>query len=207
MRAARRFRQVRATIRSRKMTRDFSRDPLSPELVMELLDIARHAPSAGNTQGVQFVLLSGDRVAEFWDATLPSEKRPDFAWPGLLLAPVIVIPLSDAASYLARYREADKAHTQLGQTAESWQVPYWHTDCAFAVQNLLLLAHSRGLGALFFGLFDNTRAVCELLGLPEDVVPIGAVALGHSQSQATSRSARRPRPKLDEVVHLDRWQG
>ncbi len=188
------------------MTRDFKDDPLPLDLVMELLDDARHAPSAGNTQGVQFVLLSGDRVAEFWDTTLPAEKRPGFAWPGLLSAPVIVIPLSDAASYLARYSEADKAHTGLGKSTESWPVPYWHTDCAFAVQNLLLLAHSRGLGALFFGLFEHTQAVCELLSLPEDVMPIGAVALGYRKSRATSKSARRPRPDLCEVLHLDRWQ-
>lgn len=189
------------------MTRDFQPDPVPLELVMDLLDAARHAPSAGNTQGVKFVVLSGDRVTEFWDTTLPDEKRQGFAWPGLLSAPVIVIPLADAGSYLARYSEADKAHTGLGQSTQSWQVPYWQTDCAFAVQNLLVLAHSRGLGALFFGLFEHTGAVCELLGLPEDITPIGAVALGCRKSRATSRSARRPRPQLSQVVHLDRWQG
>ena len=40
---------------------------------------------------------------------------------------------------------------------EAWPVPYWQTDTAMAVQNLLLLAEDRGLGALFFGLFGGPR--------------------------------------------------
>jgi len=197
--------QLKATIKSRKMVRDFKGDPLPLELIVDLLDTARHAPSAGNAQGVEFVVLSDDRVADFWNTTLPEANRSGFPWPGLLSAPVIVIPLADATSYLTRYQQADKIHTKLGESIAAWGVPYWYVDCAFAVQNLLLLAHQSGLGALFFGLFQHTEQVSELLKLPVDIWPLGAVALGYPNSYTRSQSAKLPRRHIDEVVRFGSW--
>lgn len=187
------------------MTRDFKSDPVPRELITNLLDSARHAPSAGNAQGTCFVVLTDDLTTDFWQTTLPENQREGFPWPGLLLAPVIVIPLADTAAYLARYQEADKAHADMGDSTASWEVPYWYVDCAFAVQNLLLLAPQNGLGALFFGLFRHTKAIAELLNLPETLLPLGAVALGYPNSQVTSKSARRPRRPVEEIVHFGRW--
>ena len=195
-----------SAIVSRRMTRDFSGELVPADLLSEMLELARRAPSAGNSQGAEFVVLEGGRVTELWDLTLPAEKRERFAWPGLLRAPVVVVPLANAGRYLARYSEADKAHADLGKDAASWAVPYWYVDCAFAVQNLLLLAEERGLGALFFGFFERTQAVSEFLGLPEDVHPLGGVALGwRGADDRPSRSAKRPRKPLAEVVHWGRW--
>lgn len=191
---------------SRRMTRDFSGEPVPADLLSEMLELARRAPSAGNSQGAEFVVLEGGRVTELWDLTLPAAKREGFAWPGLLRAPVVVVPLANAGRYLARYSEADKAHTGLGKDAASWAVPYWYVDCAFAAQNLLLLAEDRGLGALFFGFFERTQAVSEFLRLPEDVHPLGGVALGwRGANDRPSRSAKRPRRPLAEIVHWGRW--
>ena len=191
-------------IRSRRMTRDFLEEPIPAECLSELLEVARHAPSAGNSQGAEFVVLERGRVSELWELTLPAEKRAGFAWPGLLRAPVVVVPVANAGCYLARYSEADKARTGLGKNAASWTVPYWYVDCAFATQNLLLLAEERGLGALFFGFFERTQAVSEFLGLPEDVHPLGGVALGwRGTSDRPSRSAKRPR--RPQIVHWGRW--
>lgn len=188
------------------MTRDFSGEPVPADLLSEMLELARRTPSAGNSQGAEFVVLEGGSVIELWDLTLPAKKREGFAWPGLLRAPVVVVPAANAGRYLARYAEADKARTGLGKDAASWAVPYWYVDCAFAVQNLLLLAEERGLGALFFGFFERTQAVSEFLGLPEDVHPLGGVALGwRGTNDRPSQSAKRPRRPLSEIVHWDRW--
>ena len=194
------------TILSRRMTRDFSEEPIPSKSLNEMLELARRAPSAGNSQGTEFVVLKGQRVAELWDLTLPVEKREEFAWPGLLRAPVVVVPVAVSGCYLARYSEADKAHTGLGEDIASWEVPFWYVDCAFATQNLLLLAEKRGLGALFFGFFERTQTVSEFLGLPEGVLPLGGVALGRrGTNDRPGRSAKRPRKPLAEVVHWGRW--
>ena len=198
--------QLTDAILSRRMTRDFSEEPIPKEVLSEMLELARRAPSAGNSQGAEFVVLEGRRLAELWDLTLPAEKREKFAWPGLLRAPAVVVPVANAALYLARYSEADKSSTGLGSDASGWAVPYWYVDCAFATQNLLLLAADRGLAALFFGFFERTQAVSEFLGLPEGAHPLGGVALGSKGAHdRLSRSAQRPRRPLPEIVHWGRW--
>ena len=53
------------------MTRNFASDPVSVETVAEVVDLARRSPSAGNTQAVDFLVLTDGEVAAYWDVTLP----------------------------------------------------------------------------------------------------------------------------------------
>jgi len=188
------------------MTRSFRDEPVPPELVDELLTLASKGPSAGNTWGTHFVVLEGDQVASYWDLTLPADKRAGFPWPRLLAAPVIVLPCGDAAAYVERYSQPDKARTGLGESSDAWNIPYWHVDTAMATMTLLHAATNAGLGALFFGVFDHEPAVCAALGIPTSVRPIGAVALGWpGDNDRVSKSAKRGRPSLDDIVHRGRW--
>lgn len=188
------------------MVRNFRPDPVAPELVDELLSLAVRAPSAGNTWGTHFVVLHEAETARYWDVTLPPERREKFPWPGLLSAPVLVLPCGDADAYVARYGESDKSRTGLGEGRDAWSIPYWHVDTAMATMTLLHAAVDVGLGGLFFGVFDHEPAVCDALGIPTSVRPIGAVALGWpAEEQRKSQSVRRGLPPLDEVVHRGGW--
>lgn len=190
------------------MTRRFAATPLDVREVEGLLDLARRAPSAGFSQGVHFMVLSGDDVAAFWAATGAGEwfASRDRDGPGVLDAPVIVVPVAVAAEYTARYAAPDKAGHGL-EDAANWPVPFWLTDTAMAVQNLLLLAEARGLGALYFGIFRNAEQYLASLGAPAGAQAVGAVALGHrhaSDAPSGSPRGRRRRP-LTEVVHHGAW--
>lgn len=171
----------------------------------QLLDLARRAPSAGFSQGVSFVALDGPMVPRFWELGGSGKWFRSVA-PGVLDAPVVVLPLADPAAYTARYGEPDKAGHGL-ENPEAWPVPYWLTDAAMATQNLLLLAEDRGLGALLFGLFRNADVVLAELGVPVGLVPLGAVALGRrAPDDVPSGSATtRPRRPVAEVVRWNRW--
>jgi nitroreductase len=194
------------TIEQRRMHRSFTDEPVDPATLDVLLDRARRAPSAGNAQGTDFVVLEGpDQTARYWDLTLPLERRARFRWPGLVAAPVLVVVVASPEAYVARYREGDKAHTGLGEGADRWPVPYWHVDAGMAVQNLLLGVVDEGLGACFFGLFDHAGAVLEALGVPADRVGVGTVAIGHPAPSPPGRSATRPRRALGDVVHRGEW--
>ncbi len=187
------------------MTRAFSSDPVDPEVVADLVDTARHAPSAGYSQGVHFIVLTDDAVAAFWqttDAEAWFAKTRD----GVLLAPVIILPIADPGAYTSRYSEADKAGHGL-EIAANWPVPFWLTDTAMAIQNLLLLVEARRLGALYFGIFRNVEALLADLGVPDEMMSVGAIALGHrAESDRPSGSATsRPRRSVTEVVHYNRW--
>jgi nitroreductase len=197
--------ELRDAIRRRRMVRAFARQPVSRQLVDELLDLARRAPSAGNTQPWHFVVLEGDQTARLWDVTLPAPRRESFAWSGLLDAPVLVVPVVDPAAYAARYAEDDKRLTGLGEGPAAWPVPYWWVDGGMAVHGLLLAAVDAGLGALFYSLFDREAAVLAALGVPEGYRALGSVALGWPAPDEPGRSAGRPRPPLDDVVHRGGW--
>jgi len=195
-------------VRSRRMVRAFEPRPVPADVLDRVLDLARRVPAAGNTQGLDLVVLEGpSQTARYWDASLPPERRPDFPWPGLLDAPVLIIPVGDPDAYVARYAEPDKARTGLGEGSDAWPVPYWYVDTAFAAMVALLAAVDEGLGALFFGQFGHEAAVKVALGIPEGRRPVGTIALGYARPEADrpSRSSRRPRRPLDEIVHRGRW--
>ncbi len=187
-------------IRRRPMCRNFLPDRLPEGLVPELLDRARRAPSAGNTQAVEFWVVS--EPEQYWGLTLEPERRVGFRWPGLLVAPVLVVVVTEPDRYVRRYCEPDKVRTGLGDGTEAWSVPYWWVDAGMAVHSLLLDASVAGLGACFFGVFEHEAAVSAGLGIPEGRRVVGTVALGYSAGDRPTLSASRPRRPLDEVVHL-----
>lgn len=193
-------------VRRRRMVRAFTDQAVDPATVEELVDLARRAPSAGNSQGAAFVVLSrAEETARYWDVALPSERRASFRWPGLVAAPVLVVCLVRPDAWVERYAEPDKAATGLGRGAGAWPVPYWWVDAGMAVELLLLGAVDAGLGACFFGLFDHEAAVLAALGVPEGWRAVGTVALGHPAPDAPGRSATRPRASLGEVLHPGGW--
>ena len=199
---------VRAALESRRSCRSFLDRSLPSGLVDALVDRARRTPSAGNTQGVGFLVLEGsEQTAAYWGITLPERDRAAFPWPGLLLAPALVVVYADAGRYLERYAEPDKASTGLGGSDGDWPIPYWFVDAAFSAMALQLLAVDEGLGCCFFGLFGNEPAVARRFGVPEGQRAIGAVAIGHPapDDQRPSASAGRGRRPLDDVLHRGHW--
>jgi len=119
---------------------------------------------------------------------------------------VLVIPCARPGHYVERYAEPDKARTGLGAGTDAWPVPYWFVDSGMATMAMLLQAVDEGLGACFFGIFEHEPAVRVALGIPDDVAPVGTIALGRPDGDdRPSRSTRRGRRSLDEIVHRGGW--
>lgn len=194
------------TIRRRRMVRSFTAEPVEPSVIDHLCDLARRAPSAGNSQGTAFLVLDQPAtIARYWDLTLPEARRVTFGWPGLLQAPVLIVVAVRPATYVDRYREPDKAATGLGGDPSAWPVPYWWVDTGAAIEHVLLGAVDVGLGACLFGLFEHEPAVAAAFGVPDDWRLAASIALGHPQAGEPGRSAARPRRRIDEIVHRDTW--
>lgn len=188
------------------MVRAFTPEPIDPSVVDGLIDLARRAPSAGNSQGWAFVVLEGaSQTDRYWDVTLPPERRVDFRWPGLVTAPVLIVVLIRPDTWVDRYAEPDKASAGLGGRGQEWPVPYWWVDGGMAVEHLLLGVVEAGLGACFFGLFDHEEAVLAALGVPSGWRSVGTVALGHPAPDRPGRSQSRGRLPLADVLHRGAW--
>jgi nitroreductase len=189
----------------RRMTRNFSGRPPADGVVDRLLEAALRAPSAGNTQGREFVVLEGEaQTRRYWAATTDHEWRSrSRRFGGLSRAPVIVLPYADPDAYLARYREPDKSGD--GPPVD-WVVPFWFVDCAFATMTMLLGAADQGIGAAFLGNFRGEDELRGVLGVPERFRWMGAVLLGEpSEPDPPSSSRARPRRTIEDSVHRGGW--
>ena len=191
-------------LRKRKMVRTFDPDPLDRGAVERILAAVARAPSAGYAQGFAFLAFDGpEETARFWDA---ASSDPEWPSPGLRAASLVVVPLAGKDVYLTRYAEEDKGWTDRDEGR--WPVPYWLVDTSFASMLILLAAVDEGLGALFFGLFDDGyERLRDACGVPEGWAPIGAVAIGHPATTDPVRSSAhsRDRRPLDDLVHRGRW--
>jgi nitroreductase len=199
--------ELQKAVRSRRMVRSFSADPIEPAVLESLLDLARRAPSAGHTQAVELVVLEGAaETARYWDATLPEPRRASFRWQGLLRAPVLVVVVTRPRAYVERYAEPDKTATGLGAGEDAWAMPYWFVDAGMVVQNLLVAAVAAGLGGCLFGPFDHEPAVLGALGVPDGWRAVATVALGHPDGlDEPGRSTARGWRPLEEIVHRATW--
>ena len=173
------------------------------EVVERIVDTARRGPSAGFTQGVDFLVLdqpeARDRFFEITGGSAVDEAALETA------PPVIVLVFSDPERYLDRYSAPDKIEFGMS-VAGRWPVPFWDTDAAMACMLVLLTAIDEGLGGFLFGLFQGEAELRSELGVPDDRHLIGVIGLGHPMSDlAPAIPAGRYRRPLANQVHHNRW--
>jgi nitroreductase len=179
--------------------------PVPDEVITTALGNAIRAPSAGFSQGWDFVVLSRPEERQtYWAATTDPDDEPDSWLVGLSSAPVLILCLSDAGTYLRRYAEPDKGWADMDEAR--WPVPYWDVDTGMAALMILLTAVDQGLGACFFGTPPEAHEdVFEAFGIPHDRNLVGVVSLGYPVAHARSGSLRRGRRELDQVAHYGRF--
>lgn len=194
-------------VRKRRMVRSFTDEPVAPDIVRRVLDTARRGPSAGYSQGVEFVVVTDPATRAAIAA--PAQETVDISGHHNFVAqaPVHVVVSVSPEVYRSRYREADKM-TVVGAMDDEdlWAVPYWYQDAGAALM-LLLAGVDEGIGAAFVG--PDADLLRHLLGIPEDYIPVGIALLGYEEPDARSFGdvAAKPRSRraFDSVVHSERW--
>ena len=190
-------------VRKRRMVRHFSDEPVAREVLERMLDLARHAPSAGFTQGQSFVVVTRPELKREIARLCGEEGYVAGGFhPFISGAPVLVVACTSEEAYHRRYQESDKIRAD--GTEIAWPVPYWHLDIGCAVMILLLAAVDEGLAAGFAGAHD-LDALRALLGIPAEVTPVGVIPIGHRAPDVPSPSLRRGRKADAEYVHWEHW--
>ena len=190
----------------RRMVRHFSNEPVAPEAIERILDLARHAPSAGFTQGQAFIVVTRPDLKREIARLCGEEEYTGAGFdPFISEAPVVVLPCTSEAAYHRRYQEPDKVNEDGNEIF--WPVPYWHMDIGCAVMLVLLGVVNEGLAAGFAGIptVENIAEVRRLLGMPDDVTPVGVIPIGHRAPDVLSPSLRRGRKPRPEYVHHEGW--
>jgi nitroreductase len=192
-------------VRRRRMVRHFSPDPVDPAAIERILDAARRAPSAGYTQGQSFVVVTEPAIKQEVARLCGEEWYVSAGFhPFISGAPVLVVVCTSEAAYHRRYQEPDKVKDDGGEI--DWPVPYWFVDAGCSAMLILLAAVDAGLAAGFAGAHD-LQALRDLLGIPEEVTPIGVIPIGHPAPDRPSPSLKRGRKPIEAVVHRERWSG
>ena len=140
-------------VHQRRMVRNFRPDDVPDEKILRILDLARRGPSAGYTQGQDFIVVRSpetkQKIAENCGEAFYVAKG---FHPFISTAPILVVACTNEEAYHRRYREPDKASTD--GTEMDWPVPYWFMDAGCAVMILLLAVVAEGLAAGFTGSQD-----------------------------------------------------
>ena len=191
---------------SRRMIRRFTGEEVPIEVVQRIVELGLRAPSAGFSQGWDFVVLSeAQALQRFWSATADPDEPPDGWLSGVASAPVLILCCSDKQRYLRRYAEPDKPLQD--QMESHWPVRYWDVDTGMAAMIMLLAVVDARLGGLFFGVpGEQLDQVHRAFEIPADRRIVGVIALGHPAETAPSGSTRtRRRRPTAEVVHHNRF--
>ena len=195
--------QFREVVLKRRMIRNFSDDPVDPLAIERILDLARRGPSAGFTQGQDFILITEQELKKVIADICGEEKYVAAGFdPFISNAPLLIIPCTNEAAYHRRYQAHDKL--QEDGTEIHWPVPYWFMDVGCAVMTLLLAVIDEGLAAGFAGALD-LKPLRDLLGIPEEVTPVGVIPIGHPAKDIPSPSLKRGRRPKDELIHRNQW--
>jgi nitroreductase len=197
--------ELKDVIRKRRMVRNYLPDAVEGQILERIVDAGLRAPSAGNSQGLGFVIVTDPATREAIAVIAEEEEYVAAGFdPWISQAPAhIVITVSEKV-YRDRYREPDKLGPD-GKEIE-WPVPYWWIDAGAALMAVLLAAVDEGLAAGFLGV-HSVPDLGALLGIPDHHSPIGVVTVGYPLPDRRSGSLARGKKPRDQVVHHERWSG
>ncbi|MBN2099389.1 MAG: nitroreductase family protein [Dehalococcoidia bacterium] len=177
---------VMQAIKQRRSVRRYKPDPVKPEELQAVLEAARMAPSWANTQCWKFIVVRDSGTKAKLAATL-SRNNPSTA--AITEAPVVI----------AACAETGKAGFKRGEVCTD-KGDWFMFDVGIAMQNLVLAAHSLGLGTVHVGLVDAKKAA-EVLELPPGVVFVEMTPLGYPKEEPEVI----PRKELSEIVFYEKY--
>jgi nitroreductase len=167
-------------IRTRRSIRKFKDQSIPFELIGNILEASRLAPSAGNIQEWKFVL-----VTEF-------KAREDIA-----SAACMQMWMSDAPVYIVVCSDPNQAERYYGDKGERM---YCIQNSAAAIENMLLAAHAQGLGACWVGACDEDK-LRSVIGVPQNIRIMGVVPIGYPAEEP----ALPDKYPLTDVVFIEKW--
>ncbi len=160
---------------TRRSIRKYTKQPVSDEVLKELLAAAMCAPSAGNRQPWHFIVINDHKVID----EIPKYHR-------------YAQMLGEAAVAIVVCCDVTLERSGLG-----------FEDCSAATQNILLAAHAMGLGAVWLGISvpgEQADPTQKLLNIPENIKPVSIISIGYPAEEKPCQDRYQA-----ARVHYNRW--
>ncbi len=158
-------------IKTRRSVRSYQDKPVEPDKLEQILEAARLAPSACNSQEWKFIVVQDAQTRHALVQVCCDQAF-------IARAPVVIAACSTNPSRLMASGQPTSA-----------------VDLAIAVDHMTLAAVELGLGTCWIGAFD-APAVAKLLDVPDDCVVVHILPLGY----AADTPSARPRKSTDEII-------
>lgn len=179
--------EVMQAIKQRRSIRKIKSDPVSDDLIDSILEAGRWAPSWANTQCWRFVVVSDPHMRAKVAGTV-GDTNP--AADAINNAPVII----------AICGELGKAGFKKGEPKTD-KGDWYMFDTGLTTQNMMLAAHSLGLGTVAIGVFDAVKAA-EILGVSPSARVVLLLPIGYPAEEPTAPRRR----ELSEIAFSNRYE-
>ena len=160
----------------RRSIRKYSKLPISDDDIEKLLRAAMAAPSAGNQQTWEFIIIKDKNILD---------------------------GITKFHPYSQMLKEAQLAIVVCADLDKEKHIGYWVQDCSAATENILIEAQHLGLGSVWLGIYpreDRVKGLKELLKLPASVIPLSIVSLGYPAEK------KEPSERYDKLkIHINKW--
>jgi nitroreductase len=171
---------VFSAIKDRRSTRLYNKRDVSDNIILKLMEAARHAPSVGNYQPWEFIIVKDKDIRkQITDGCYGQD------W--MLEAPIFIVACTNSKIAAAIYGERGLRL-------------YGIQSAAAAIENILLAAESMGLATCWVGAFSEI-IVSRVLECPEHIRPCAIITLGYGDF----KPAEMPRQNIEEFVHSGKY--
>lgn len=200
-------------IATRRSIRKFAPDDVPEEMIQQILEAARLAPSASNRQPWRFLVVRDREIKK-------ELRRICLAQKFVEEAPVVIVCFGDLERYSQEARkkrrqeskESGVTATLSGRFADPDYLAYLDSlptapreqlltpvtaNTFIAIEHLVLMATALGLGTCWVGGFDDASDFNRLFGLGDNLVPVAVIPMGYP---ATELPPQRPRLALEELL-------
>ncbi|MDG6004496.1 MAG: nitroreductase [Candidatus Brocadia sp.] len=203
---------VKEAIHKRRSIRRFKPDPVPDELILQLLESARLAPSGSNTQPWRFIVVKDADIRQKLQSASYHQRHVGQAPTIIACCADIktfdefserIDELIDAGALPRRSREVFVPSLKKGVICADIK---WHLLIAatgntdIAIEHIVLHAVALGLGTCWVRWFDDTK-VKEILGIPNDIEIIALLPVGYPAEEPP----QRPRFALEKIVFYEKY--
>ena len=176
-------------IEERRSIRKYKEQDISNDILLQILESARLAPSGSNTQPWRFLVVRKEETKKRIVEADHNQK-----W--MLKAPVFVVCVADVG---CRIKESDSLH--LDENSSLPELKLIIRDTAIAIEHILLEAQEQGIGTCWTGWYEQ-QDMREAIGIPDNMYICGVITMGYSAENVSAR----PRHKMDDIVMYEEWK-